>query len=138
MRSFLAACGIFVGVIAAIVLAHMAFIEIGREVVTLRTREADGAWRTTRLWVVDDGGAVWLHSAGEDWLARFEGDPTVELERAGASGRYRALLVPEAHSRVDALLREKYGVADRWVRLISPCNETTVPVRLEPIEVSGS
>ena len=117
-----------------IVLAHLAFIEVGREVVTLRTRRTDGSWQSTRLWVVDHDGAVWLHSAGAAWAARFEGDPEVELERAGRVRRYRARIVRGAHADIDAALREKYGLADRWVRLISPCDEATLPVRLDPLE----
>jgi hypothetical protein len=120
-----------VGVMA--VLAHLAFIEIGREVVTLRTPRPDGTWQRTRLWVVDDDGATWLHSAGEHWRARFEGDPEVELERGGQVRRYRAHAVAGPHPRIDARLREKYGLADRWVRFLSPCNDATLPVRLDPI-----
>jgi hypothetical protein len=116
----------------AAVLAHLALIEIGREVVTLRTPRPDGTWQSTRLWIVDDGDTPWLHSAGEDWLARFDGDPIVEIERDGSTRRYRAQLVPGPHPRIHELLRAKYGVADRWVRLIGPDDETTVPVRLDP------
>ncbi|MDJ0786000.1 MAG: hypothetical protein QNK05_04290 [Myxococcota bacterium] len=127
--------GIVLAVIAAlglaVVLGHLALIEVGREVVTLRTPLAEGEWRETRLWIVDDGDVAWLHSAGPDWLAQFEGEPVVEVDRGGGVGRYRATLVPGPHERVDALLREKYGVADRWVRLLAPCTEDVVPVRLE-------
>ena len=64
-------------------LAHFALIEVGREVATLRTPRPDGSWQETRLWIVDDGDAAWLHSAGAAWAKRFEGDPIVEVERAG-------------------------------------------------------
>jgi hypothetical protein len=114
------------------VLAHLAFIEIGREVVTLRTQHPDGSWQATRLWIVDDGGSSWLHSGGADWVKRFEGDPIVEVERRDAILRYRAHAVPGSHPRVHQLLREKYGLADRWVRLIAPDDADTVAVRLDP------
>lgn len=122
-----------VGVLALLVAAHFALIEIGREVVTLRTQHADGSWQQTRLWAVDDDGAVWLHSGGPNWLRRFDGDPIVELDRGGGAKRYRARAHPGPHPNVDALLRQKYGIADRWVRFISPDDETTVAVRLDPI-----
>lgn len=109
----------------------MALIEVGREVVTLRTQRDDGAWDSIRLWVVDDAGAVWLHSAGEDWLPRFA-KPEVELERRGQTRRYRATPQPGPHPRIHELLRAKYGIADRWVRFIGPDGETTTPVRLDP------
>jgi hypothetical protein len=119
-------------VAAALVAAHLALIEVGREVVTLRTQDAGGAWHATRLWAVDDDGAVWLHSAGEDWLPRFA-NPVVELERAGQTRRYRATPAPGPHPRIHALLRAKYGVADRWVRWLGPDDETACAVRLDPL-----
>lgn len=118
---------------AVLALGHLAVIEVGREVATLRTPRPDGGWKQTRLWIVDDGEVAWLHSAGEDWAARFEGDPVVEVDRRGATRRYRAHAVPGPHPRVDQLLREKYGWADRWVRFLAPCGPGVVPVRLEPL-----
>lgn len=133
MRRVLAGIGILVAACIGLVLGHLAMIEIGREVVTLRTPLPDGGWRRTRLWIVDDQGSSWLHSAGADWQARFAGDPVVEVERGGEIRRYRAHAVPGPHPAVDRLLREKYGLADRWVRFLVPCNEETVPVRLDPL-----
>jgi hypothetical protein len=127
--TFAALCGAAI----AVVLAHLAFIEIGREVATLRTERADGSWQETRLWIVDDGVSAWLHSGGDAWLGRFDGDPIVELKRGGETLRYRAHAVPGPHPDVDRLLREKYGLADRWVRFIGPDNETAVAVRLDPL-----
>jgi hypothetical protein len=120
-------------VAAILVLGHLSVIEIGREVVTLRTQRLDGEWHETRLWIVDDGSSAWLHSGGADWLERFDGDPIVELERAGEIRQFRAHAVPGPHPLVDRLLREKYGLADRWVRFIAPDNEGTVAVRLDPL-----
>jgi hypothetical protein len=116
---------------AAAVAAHFAVIELGREVVTLRTQRADGAWQSIRLWAVDDDGAVWLHSAGDDWLPRFT-NPAVDLERSGVTRRYRATPVPGPHERVHELLREKYGWVDRWIRFPGPDDETACAVRLDP------
>jgi hypothetical protein len=133
MKALLLGVGILVGVAALLVGAHLAVIEIGHEVVTLRTQRPDGTWQKTRLWLVDEGDSSWLHSGGDAWLARFDGDPVVEVEREGRIRRYRAHAVPGPHPRVDQLLREKYGVADRWVRFLSPDNEKTVAVRLDPL-----
>jgi len=77
---------------------------------------------------------VWLHSGGDEWARRFEGDPLVELVRGGVTHQFRAHAVPGPHPHLHALLREKYGVADRWVRLIGPDDETTLAVRLDPVE----
>lgn len=119
---------------ALAVAGHFAVIEIGREVVTLRTQGADGAWRETRLWVVDDAGAAWLHSAGEEWAARFAGASAVELVRDGATRRYRATPMPGPHPRIDERLREKYGWADRWVRFLAPDTDAVLVVRLDPVD----
>lgn len=133
MRSFVIGTAILVALAIVVVVGHLALIEVGREVVTLRTQRPDGTWQKTRLWIVDDAGSSWLHSAGPEWVKRFEGDPIVEVERQGEIRRYRATAVPGPHPRVDQLLREKYGVADRWVRFIAPDNDVTVAVRLDPL-----
>jgi hypothetical protein len=116
-----------------VVLGHLAFIEVGRDVVVLSTPASDGGWHTTRLWVVESDGALWLHSGGAEWKQRFEDNPIVELERRGRVARYRAHPVPGPHPKIDRLLREKYGLADRWVRFISPDAEDTLVVRLDPV-----
>jgi hypothetical protein len=122
------------GILAVVfVLAHLGLIEIGREVVTLRTQRADGSWWHSRLWIVDDGPSSWLHSGGAKWRQRVEGDPVVELQRSGEIHRYRAHAVPGPHPRIDWLLREKYGCADRWVRFIAPDDDTTLVVRLDAV-----
>jgi hypothetical protein len=121
-----------VGLCAAYVLAHGALIEIGREVIVLRTQEPDGDWVEARLWIIDDAGFAWLHgNRGSRWMDNLEARPLVELVRAGETHRYRATQVPGPHPRVHELLRAKYGVADRWVRFVGRDSETTVPVRLE-------
>jgi hypothetical protein len=125
-------------VVAALVLAypllHWALIEAGREVVVLRTEGEGGRWLESRLWIVDDGGIAWLHGDRRSaWVRNLEARPTVEVVRAGRTQRYRATAVPSPHPRVHALLREKYGLADVWVRLVGRDRATTTPVRLEPL-----
>jgi hypothetical protein len=133
VRRLLLGAVLFVALAALVVVAHMAVIEVGREVVTLRTPGPGGTWVVTRLWIVDDGGSVWLHSAGAAWAKRFEGDPVVEVERGGVVRRYRAHAMPGPHPRVHELLRQKYGWADRWVRFLAPDDEGTLAVRLDPL-----
>jgi hypothetical protein len=119
-----------IAVALAAVLAHLLFIEWGREVVTLRTQNATGDWNETRLWVVDHDGDPWLHSKGERWEARFAGNPIVTLTRNGFTARYQAEPDRSTHAALDKALRDKYGLADRWVRILAPCDETVMPVRL--------
>lgn len=133
VAAILRVAGLLVVGSVLVVLAHLALIEVGREVVTLRTPRADGSWQATRLWIVDDGGAAWLHSGGADWAQRFAGDPVVEVERGGRILRYRAHAVPGPHPRLHELLRAKYGRADRWVRFVGPDRADTLAVRLDPL-----
>lgn len=115
-------------------LLHWALIEAGREVIVLCTEGDDGRTLQTRLWIVDDGGVSWLHGdRGSDWERNLAARPLVEVVRAGRTERFRATPVPGPHARLHELLREKYGLADVWVRLIGADRETTTPVRLDPL-----
>ena len=130
MQSVFVVLASVIGVACAAVLAHFMVIELGREVVTLRTQDRDGSCKETRLWVVDYEGNPWLHSAGEEWEQRFEANPVVELIRGGNIERYIAEPDRSAHTAIDKALRRKYGLADRWVRFLAPCDERVLPVRL--------
>jgi hypothetical protein len=121
------------GLGVAYLLAHWALIEVGREVIVLRTENPGGGWLETRLWIVDDGDVSWLHGGDSAWMHNLRARPTVEIERAGQTRRYRAEAVLGPHPRVHELLRAKYGVADRWVRFVGRDDESTAAVRLEPL-----
>jgi hypothetical protein len=107
---------------------------VGREMVSVRTEGADGNWQQRTIWVVDYDGDPWLHSAGEAW--QFEVNPYVEMTRGGSTERYRALPDRRAHAAVDEALRRKYGLADRWVRFLAPCDDSVLPVRLRKVRRS--
>jgi hypothetical protein len=127
-----------IGLVVVYAVAHLALIELGREVVVLDKWTPAGTTRPTRLWIVDDGAIAWLHHGYSDsaWIGRLERDPVVTIERAGSTRRYRATPDPSSHDRVHQLLRQKYGVADWWVRFVTGSREhcPALPVRLEPIE----
>ena len=110
--------------------------ELGGEVVTLRTHEG-AKEAVTRLWVIDDGGFQYLRAGnpGSGWLKRIQLDPSVVVERNGVAARYRAVPVlddPEQPAHIHALMREKYGVADRIVSLLGD-RSLSVAVRLVPV-----
>jgi hypothetical protein len=134
MKRFALACAALLCLALAYVVAHGALIEAGREVIVLRTEEPDGTWLESRLWIVDDGPVAWLHGGDSRWMQNLEARPIVEVVRGGEAHRYRATAVPGPHPRIHELLRSKYGVADRWVRLVGPDGERTRPVRLERLE----
>ena len=122
-----------VGFVGAYLLAHLALIEIGREVIVLHTTTGAGESRHTRLWVIDYDGFAWINGGGRGgWYGRLVDDPNVEMTRSGRTMRYRAVPVPEFRGKMHALLREKYGFADWWVRLLKDPS-ATVPIRLEPV-----
>lgn len=139
MKRILAVVGVLVALLGAYVLAHWALIEAGGEVIVLRTEQPGGGWHETRLWIVDEGETWWLHgNPGSQWMQNLAARPIVEVVRAGTPHRLRAVPVPGPHPRIDALLREKYGLADRWVRLVGPDGPSTTVVRLDPIaEAAG-
>jgi len=134
MKSFAIVVAALLVLCIAYVLAHWALIEVGREVIVLRTQNADGGWLETRLWIVDDGTSSWLHGANSNWMHNLKARPIVEVVRAGETHRYRAEVVPGPHPEIHALLRAKYGIADRWVRFVGPDNEFTAPVRLDRLD----
>ena len=114
--------------------------EQGEEIVTLTTFDANGSAVETRLWIVDDAGASWLRAGvpSSGWLMRIEQRPVIEVERAGRKGRYRAVPVRElpTRDRIHALMRAKYGFADRWISLMRD-SRGSIPVRLDAIESSA-
>jgi hypothetical protein len=134
MKRFAVVLIAIAGLCVAYLLAHWALIEVGREVIVLRTQEADGGFLESRLWIVDDGAVSWLHGGDSRWMRNLKARPIVEIERGGKTHRYRAKPVPGPHPRLHELLRAKYGVADRWVRLVGPDNESTTPVRLDRLD----
>ncbi len=130
--------GTVVGLALAFAGAGIAASELGGEVVTLRTH--DGAATTaTHLWIVDDAGQPWLRAGrpGSGWLRRIYADPDVVIDRGGQVVQARAtpVLEPSVRDRVNLLMREKYGLADRVVSalilLMGGDRARSVPVRLE-------
>jgi hypothetical protein len=136
MRRIIILAAAILGLCAAYVLAHWALIEVGREVIVLRTEEPDGRWLETRLWIVDDGDDSWLHGGDSRWVRNLRARPIVEVRRGAEAHRYRAYPTPGPHPRLHELLRAKYGIADRWVRFVAPDGESTTPVRLVRIDPS--
>ncbi len=107
------------------------------EVAVLRTEDASGQPRTTRVWVAEEGGALWLEAATPEraWYGDLQRDAGVHITYRGATSCALATALPgsEGHARVRRLLRAKYGWADRWVGLLQDTSRS-VAVRLEPCD----
>ena len=150
LKKLITAVAVIGGVIAALVGAQFALIEIGKEVVVVHEPTPSGAVHRARLWIVDDGGASWIHPGNANaqwWVQHMDANTIVEVERAGKTGRYRAQADPTADPKVHQLMRQKYGFADWWDRFLTGTDTypglltgkkcTTVPIRLEPIGAAG-
>ncbi len=120
-----------VGFVGAIYAAS----ELGGELVVLHTRQGNDE-ATTRLWVVDDSGFAWLRAGTPEsgWLKRIGANPEVTVERDGETLQFRAVPVrdPVVRDRIHALMRAKYGFADRMVSVIRD-GTLSVAVRLDPV-----
>ena len=107
----------------------------GREVVQLRTVTPEGGVRSTRTWVADAEGAMWVEAANvqRPFLLDLGAHPDIELVRGGTVLPVRAVAVPglDAHRKIRTLLAEKYGWADCWIGLLADTSHSEA-VRLEP------
>jgi hypothetical protein len=150
MKRAMIVAAIVIGFCVACALAHLALIEVGREVVVVHEPTPSGGVRRARLWIVDDGPYSWIHPGNANaqwWVRHMDANPIVEVERGGRTRRYRARPDPAADPKVHQLLRQKYGIADRWVRFLTGTDTqsgivtgekcTAVPIRLEPIAGAG-
>lgn len=125
---------VFATLAAALAFAGTTLVALeGREVVVLRTFDAGRRPRETRTWIADADGAAWIEAANPEraFLRELAADPDVELRRGGAWRRCRAQVRPnpEGHARIRALLRARYGWADRWVGMLADTRESSA-VRL--------
>jgi hypothetical protein len=110
--------------------------ELGGEIVTLTTRDANDGDASTRLWVVDDNGAQYLRAGdpGSGWLQRIQANPQIVVERNGVATTYTGVPVtndPGQPARIHALMRDKYGWADRVVSVLGDRSQS-IAVRLDP------
>lgn len=128
-----------VAVLAAAAIAFGAITVLaleGKDVAVLHTRDASGRERTTRVWVADDDGALWVEAATpeRDFYRDLLAAPELDVERAGTTTRMRAVPEPGSagHERIRGLLRAKYGWADRWVALLQDTSRS-VAVRLDAV-----
>jgi hypothetical protein len=106
------------------------------EVVVLRTYEADGTPRDTKMWVADYEGKPYVRVGrpGRGWGERLKANPKVELTRAGATSARTAVIVadPETVDAVSRVFSDKYGWVDWWYGVVVRKNPDTV--RLDPRE----
>jgi F420H(2)-dependent quinone reductase len=112
----------------------------GNEVVVVRTREADGGMRETRVWVAEQDGALWVEAATpeRDFYRDLVAQPSAELVRGERTLQVIAHPDPGAtgHQRIRTLLAAKYGWADHWVALLQDTSRS-VAIRFDPLPPAG-
>lgn len=133
MRALRIALGCAVALVLGLPLLHLAIVEGAGEVVVLTTFDDDGAAHETHLWVVEHEGHRYVNAGSADaaWLARIGRHPEVEVREGGRSERMHAVAAPEERAAILALMRTRYGWADRYVRTM--VGREAVPVRLAPL-----
>ena len=109
-------------------------------VATIQTRMPDGGTRSTHVWYAEPDGELWIEAGTPEntWYVDVQRDPGVTLsmgdsEPDRSSDAYEAQTIPgeAAHQRIRSLLREKYGIRDRWIDLLFDTSRS-IAVRLVP------
>ena len=124
---------VVLGLVVAFVAVTLIALE-GREVVVVRTRDANGTEHATRTWIADADGAAWIEAANPErpFLHDLEREPTLVLDRHGVPLDCRARIAPnpDGHARIRQLLADKYGWADCWIAMVAD-TERSLAVRLD-------
>ena len=120
---------------SAVILALVTWYALeGREVVVLRTMDANGSVRETRVWVAEADGALWIEAATPErpFYRDLTERRTVELLRGGHRLVLDATPVPgpDGHARIRTLLHRRYGWADDWIGWLQDTSRS-VAIRLD-------
>ena len=106
-------------------------------VAVIETRTPDGTVRSTHVWYAESNEELWLEAGTPEnaWFQDIQRDPILVFQSDGRSTRYIARSVddPSGHTRIRSLIREKYGLRDRWVDLIVDTSRS-VAVMLLPVK----
>lgn len=117
------------GVATAVLVVGALLLDEG-EVVHLETTDREGRHYEADLWIVDLDGVSYLRANDGDlgWLERLRENPRVSIERGTVDETFVAtpLEDPRLRSRVDGAVREKYGLADRVMELMSEPDQYVV------------
>lgn len=110
------------------------------EVIVIRTLGSDGVPSETRIWIVEEAGAIWVEAATpeRDFLRDIIQNDQIEIVRGGQVRAYTALVSsePGSHDFIRGLMKEKYGLADWWIGLFFE-TARSVAIRLEPRRPAG-
>ena len=106
-------------------------------VAVIETRTPDGTLRSTHVWYAEPNKELWLEAGAPEnaWFQDVQRNPILTFKANGRSTRYGAWsdADPSGHTRIRSLIREKYGLRDRWVGLLVNTSRS-VAVQLLPAE----
>jgi hypothetical protein len=88
--------------------------ETGGEVVVIHIANEQGEEQSTRIWVMDLDGKLYVRGGEGSWPTRAIAHPDLKLERAAGTLPYKAvrLMDQELHGRLNRLFRDEYGFGD--------------------------
>jgi len=140
MKNFLKIVIIFISVVIVYGVLMFGFSELGGEVATLVRPEADGSNKNIRVWIVDVDNKSWIeHGDSESyWIKGLIDDSGIFIIREGEEKKYLAFSDRDSHDLYHNLRREKYGLSDKMLDILSlgaasKENCASIPVRLEKI-----
>lgn len=131
MRLIAKLLGGALALVVAIFLVQGVASETGEVVLLTTLHDTTGETSTTRLWVVDHDGAMWLRGNAESgWTQRALAQTApLQLERNDRHYIFGVASEPAQVARVNALMRKKYGWRDQLISLMAP-REDSVALRL--------
>ena len=120
-------------------LAFMFGVSERGEVVELITQDANGEQFTTRLWIADLDGAMWLRAdSGSGWyqrLVQHDAQRPATLLRGDATYSITSTSYPEMVKTLDTLMASKYGLGGTIVDALGgSALATGIAVKVLPIE----
>ena len=126
--------GAVIGVVVLYLVLVFGASESG-EVVQLVTEDAQGEAVTTRLWVVDTDGDMWLRAGDgtSGWYQRLTAhgkDSPATLIRDDVTYAVTALPEPQRIAQINQLMAHKYGMGDTLVGILAGSPESGIPVRV--------
>ena len=140
MKKFLKLVVILIGIAIVYGVLMFSLSELGGEVVILVRPEADLSNKNIRVWIVDADNKSWIeHGDSESyWIQGLVNDSGIFIIREGEEQKYLAFDDRDSHDVYHKLRREKYGLADKMLDILSfgstsKENCEGIPVRLEKI-----
>ena len=126
--------GTAIGVVVLYLVLVFGASESG-EVVQLVTRDAQGEAVTTRLWVADTDGAMWLRAGdgAPGWYQRLTAHSAhspATLIRGENTYLITAIPEPQRIAEINQLMADKYGLGDMLIGILAGSPASGIAVRV--------